>query len=189
MSDRRRAQFVLLAAVVVVTALVPMLLAYAQLDAESGAHDAPDERTAIADAEQSLERSVGETTVALANRTDADRHDLVASLAVDRLEPTRDRLESSGTDRGLTVDVSRNVTAATGWAETACPRGPDRAFGDCVVTDGVVTQTRANATALVAVALDVRVRGPDADARATFVIRGVRGSVADGTTPTTAGRP
>jgi hypothetical protein len=177
---RRRGQFVLLAAAVVVTALAPMLLAYAQLAyVDGGGGETPDARATLGDAERTLERTVGDVTVALANRTAADRHRFLADLAVDRLAPARTRIESSGTDRGLTVAVDRNATAATRWAEAACPRGPARAFGDCVVTDGVVTQTRANTTALVAVAVDVRVAGPDATTEATFVVRGVRGTVAD----------
>lgn len=174
----RRGQLVLLAAAVVVTALAPMLLAYAQLGYVDGGGDTPDVRMTLADAERTLERSVADTTTALANRTAAGRHRFVADLAIDRLDPARTRIESSGTDRGLTVAVARNTTAATQWTEEACPRGPARAFGDCAVTDGVVTQTRANTTALVAVAVDVRVAGPDAAAEATFVVRGVRGTVA-----------
>jgi hypothetical protein len=76
------------------------------------------------------------------------------------------------------VSVTRNDTAARQWARTACPRGRARAFGACVATEGVVTQTRANSTALVAVAVDISVRGADGTATATLVVRGVRGAVA-----------
>lgn len=176
---RRRGQFVLLAAAVVVTALVPMLLAYAQLGYAGDAAATPDARTTLSDAERSLERSVGDATTALSNRTDAGRHRFLAGRVGDRLAPARERVEASGTDRGHVVTVARNTTAATRWAERACPGGEARAFGDCVVTDGVVTQTRADTTALVAVAVDVRVRGPDGTLGATFVIRGVRGTVGD----------
>jgi hypothetical protein len=47
------------------------------------------------------------------------------------------------------------------------------------LTDTEATD-RADTTALVAVAFDVRVVGPDGRMRATVVVRGVRGSVADG---------
>ena len=174
---RRRGQFVLLAAAVVVTALVPMLLAYAQLGYAADVAPTPETRTTLVDAERSLERSVGDATTALSNRTDAGRHRFLADRVVDRLAPARERIESVGTDRGLTVAVARNTTAATRWAERACPDGEARDFGDCVVTDGVVTQTRADTTALVAVAVDVRVAGPDATTAATFVVHGVRGTV------------
>lgn len=186
---RRRGQLVLLAAAVVVTALVPMLLAYAQLGYTADTTTTLDARTTLADAERSLERSVGDATTALSDRAEAGRHAFLADLVVARLAPTRERIESSGTDRGHAVAVTRNTTAATDWAERACPGGEARDFGDCVVTDGVVTQTRANTTVLVAVAVDVRVTAPDGTAEATFVIRGVRGtvgrvrSVARATTP------
>jgi hypothetical protein len=88
-------------------------------------------------------------------------------------------LESSGTTHGVVVDATRNDTAARRWAGTACPRGPDHLFDECVTIDGVVTQTRANATALVAVAFDVTIRGADGTARITVVVRGVRGVATD----------
>jgi hypothetical protein len=191
MTDRRRGQLVLLAAAVVVTALAPMLLAYAQVTVDDGTRgDAAGpsaERAALVDAKRSLERSVADATLALANETEADRHRLVTRRATGRLDPALAALESSGTARAVVVDVARNDTAARRWAGTACPRGPAHVFDECVTTDGVVTQTRANSTALVAVAFDVSVRGPDGTVAVTVVIRGVRGAVAD--SGTTAPRP
>jgi hypothetical protein len=180
--SHRRGQLVLLAAAVVVTALVPMLLAYAQLTVGVAGYDvtgAAAERTTLDDATRSLERAVADTTVAVANGTDPDSHRTVAALSTDRLNSTVTTLESSGTARGVTVAIDRNASAARNWARTGCPRGPGRVFDTCAVADGVVTQTRANSTALVAVAFDVTVRGPDGRATVTVVIRGVRGVVAD----------
>jgi len=181
MMRRRRGQLVLLAAAVVVTALVPMLLAYAQLTAGVGAGgdvaDTADERATLADTERVLERSVSDATRTLAN-TSADRHDILAVRVGDRLALTLAELESSGSNRGVAISIARNATVARRWARNACPRGPARVFDTCAVTDGIVTQTRANSTALVAVAFDVTVRGPDGTARATVVVRGVRGVVA-----------
>lgn len=187
MTRRRRGQLVLLAAAVVVTALVPMLLAYAQLTAGVGAggdvaHTA-DQRATLADATRTLERSVSDTSRTLAGGTIADRHDAVASRTINHLAQAVEALESSGTNRGVAVSVARNATAAKQWARTACPRGPSRVFGSCVVTDGVVTQTRANTTAVVAVAFDVTVRGSSGTASATVVVRGVRGAVATDSHP------
>jgi len=178
---RDRGQLVLLAAAVVVTALVPMLLAYAQLTAGAGvgsdAADTAAERATLDDSTRALERAVGDATLALANAS-ADRHGAVARRAIDRLGPTVTALESSGTNRGVVVSITRNDTAARRWARGACPRGRARAFGACVATEGIVTQTRANSTALVAVAVDISVRGADGTATTTLVIRGVRGAVA-----------
>jgi hypothetical protein len=180
----RRGQFVLLAAVVVVTALVAMLAAYAQLGPRASAPDPAVERTTVADAKRVLERSVAETTTAVANNSTGaggDGSRAVARAVVDRLRPAVARLESSGSSRGVAVAVERNDTAATRWIAADCPYGPARRFGACVVTDGVVTQPRANDTVAVAVAFDVTVRGPRGTVAATFVIRGVRGAVADAT--------
>ena len=183
-SRRRRGQLVLLAAAVVVTALVPMLLAYAQLGATDPAvTTSTAERAALTDARRTLERSVDETTLLLANDTDASSHDAVARSAIGQFERTATAISTSGADRGAVVSVARNTTAARRWARGDCPRGPNRAFGTCVVTDGVVTQTRGNSTALVAVAVDISVRSPDADMRTTVVVRGVRGVVAADAAP------
>jgi len=178
---RDRGQLVLLAAAVVVTALVPMLLAYAQLTAGVGAgSDAADtaaEQATLDDSTRALERAVGDATLALSNAS-ADRHDAVARRTISRLGPTVTALESSGTNRGVVVSITRNDTAARRWARGVCPRGRARAFGACVATEGIVTQTRANSTALVAVAVDISVRGADGTATTTLVVRGVRGAVA-----------
>lgn len=181
MIRERRGQFVLLAAVVVVTALVAMLAAYAQLGPRTSVADPAVERTSVADAKRALERSVAETTTALANGTDEgdERPRAVARAADDRLGPAAANVESAGSTRGVAVTVTRNDTAATQWAEAACPRGQSRRFGDCVVTDGVVTQPRANGTAVVAVAFDVTAQGRRGTMEATFVVRGVRGAVGE----------
>jgi hypothetical protein len=177
--SRRRGQLVLLAAAVVVTALVPMLLAYAQLGYAADATTTPDERTTLTDAKRALERTVAEAAGAVSNGTAADQHRRATDLTATRLDPTVAAIESSGTARGVTVDVAHNASAARRWGRSNCPRGPDRAFDACVADAGVITQTRTDTTALVAVAVDVRVRGPDGTARATFVVRGVRGAVSD----------
>jgi hypothetical protein len=101
MIRRRRGQLVLLAAAVVITALVPMLLAYAQLTVgvADDATSAAVERTTLDDATRSLERAVADTTVAVANGTDPDSHRTVATLATDRLNSAVTTLESAGTAR------------------------------------------------------------------------------------------
>jgi len=180
--SRRRGQLVLLAAAVVVTALVPMLLAYAQLGYVGDAAAPSDDRagTTLVDGKRALERTVAEATGAVSNGTAADQHRRATDLVGSRIDATAAAVESTGTARGVAVDVARNASAARRWASVHCPRGPDRAFGACVASGGVITQTRANTTALVAVAVDVSVRGPDGTARATFVVRGVRGAVSVG---------
>jgi hypothetical protein len=186
----RRGQLILLAAAVVVTALVPMILAYAQVGyGGAPTEPAPAQTGAtVADSKRVLERSVAEAAGVVSARTGPNQHQSAADIAVAELEPAVQSIESTGTDRTV-VDVSRNASAAGRWAERACPRGPNRAFGPCVLADGVVTQTRANTTALVAVAVDVHARGPHGATRTTLVVRGVRGAVADrhtGATPATS---
>ncbi|UIP00364.1 hypothetical protein Hbl1158_03055 [Halobaculum sp. CBA1158] len=173
MTDRKatdRGQLVLLAAALAAAALVPMALAYLTL----GAH--PDV-AATADRDRP-----GESTLRALDRAATN-----ASAAVDR-RPWREREETvtdfdaafAGDARGIetarlsetvAVDVAYNATAATAWAETACPTGPNRAFGDCEVIEGVVVQDRAGEATPVAVGVDVRVVEPDGTTELTVVIR------------------
>lgn len=175
---RARAQLVLLAAAVVVAALVPMVFAYAQLGYDADVRGAPDARATVTDAQRLLERAVGSAASALDSEVGPDQHEALAREMDDRLAPAVSRLAASGADRDLTVSVERNATAARAWAADACPGGPTRQFGACVVTDGVVTQTRANTTTVVAVAFDLHVRGPQSTTEATVVVRAVGGVVA-----------
>lgn len=176
---RARAQLVLLAAAVVVAALVPMLLAYAQLSYHADVRGTSDVRASVANAERVLERAVRATSADVEGTVAPGEHERAAGRVDDGLDPAITRLESSGAGRDLTVSVERNATAARRWAVEDCPGGPVREFGPCVVTDGVVTQNRANSTAVVAVGFDLHVRGPRATADATVVVRAV-GGVASG---------
>ncbi|WP_224447668.1 DUF7261 family protein [Haloprofundus salilacus] len=54
------------------------------------------------------------------------------------------------------VPAGQATTAGTQWAETNCPRGPNREFGPCESFGGVVVQERAGDAVVVAVSLDVR---------------------------------
>nr|WP_224447652.1 hypothetical protein [Haloprofundus salilacus] len=53
--------------------------------------------------------------------------------------------------------MTANATAGTQWAETNCPRGPNREFGPCESVGDIVVQERAGDAVVVAVSLDVRV--------------------------------
>jgi hypothetical protein len=170
--SRDRGQLVLLAAVVVAVALVPMAVAYAQLgyDADHSA-DAPD--VTLDDVRRSLDAAF--TTAALDVDGTADASDATAAASAVRedLRAAVRRLERdvAATDRGLVV--SYNATAAAAWADERCPGGAGREFGDCRVESGLVVQSRAGETTVLAAGFDLSVVGPGERTNATVLVEAV----------------
>ncbi|MFC6987906.1 hypothetical protein ACFQJD_02770 [Haloplanus sp. GCM10025708] len=66
---------------------------------------------------------------------------------------------------GVDYAVAFNDTAADRFAETHCPGGELREFEPCAATGGVVAQSRANQTVVVAAAFDVTARSAAATRR------------------------
>lgn len=165
----RRAQVVLAAAVVVATALVPMLIAYLQLGypADPAADRSPDR---LVDARHALDRATTRGAVRADGLNWTNR--LTAfQRANATVETTMAHLEAGGAPSGTVVEVAYNDTAANSVTDRSCPAGENRAFGECVAAEGVVLQERAGTVAVVAVAVDVRVRSPRTDSLATVVFR------------------
>lgn len=79
-------------------------------------------------------------------------------------------LETSRLEEGVAYDVSYNATAAAAWTSEHCDRGDGKRFGPCETDGGVAMQERAGEAVLLAVALDVRVVGPDAETDLTVVL-------------------
>ena len=166
----RRAQAVLAAAAVVAVALVPMLVAYLQLGhpPDAAARAADDE--GLADVRRSLDRAATRAAAradgaAWANRSRAYRR------ANATLADAAARVEARGAARDRSYRVSRAESVAARLARVDCPRGARRAFGPCEAVGGVVLQARAGETAVVYVALRVRVRSPEGQTDATLVAR------------------
>jgi len=165
---RGRAQFVLVAAVIVAVALAPVVLAYLQL----GAHpDVADENGNYgADAKRFLERATHEAGAEATGLDWADRARTVRRVRGE-LEPRLETLNASRVEEGLAHAVRYNRSAATAWARERCPGGDGRRFGPCRAVDGVVVQERAGETTVLAVAYDVTVTTARGESELTFVIR------------------
>jgi hypothetical protein len=168
-SADRRAQTVLLAATVIALAMVPLAVAYLQLgahpDAAAGEPQPDGARTAAA-----LDRALTDAVAGVpANYSWASRDD--AAVAVrERLAPAIDRLETAGVEEGVARLIAYNDTAARRWASANCPRGPDRQFGDCETSGGLVLQERVGETHVLAAAFDVRVTTDRGTTRVTVVV-------------------
>lgn len=167
----RRGQLVLLAAVALVVALVPLTLAHLQLGYRadvSAAGDAIDERP-LAEAEHALAVALDDAVDGVPKSNPwADRSQAV-TVVKNRLASTLDALNQSGLSEGVISRVSYNQSRAR-TAVADCPSGPDRRFGPCRAEGGVVVQERAGQTHVVAVAFDVRSLGQDAERTLTTVV-------------------
>lgn len=72
-------------------------------------------------------------------------------------------------------DNNDNESATRAWARENCPVGPNRQFGACRASDGVVVQERAGDTTVLAVAFDVRATTGRGTYEATVLVEVVGG--------------
>lgn len=170
-SGDRRGQLVLLAAAVLAVALVPMTLAYLQLgyhedvDA-SGAGDTP-----LRDAERTLDSALHDAVDGVPERYPWSNRTGAVTEVRNRLRDDLSTLNRSGVESGTASAVSYNHSRALVWAGENCPSGPARQFGPCRADRGVVVQSRANQTHVLAVAFDVRITASEGRWRSTTTVR------------------
>ncbi len=164
---RNRAQLVLVAAVVMTAALVPLALAYLQLGYQASV---PVDDDPVRDATDTLDRALVDAADGVPSGYGwADREGAVDTVR-DRLRSTLSTLNRSRLDDDTALAVTYNASLASEWASDSCPGGAGRAFGPCRADRGVVVQERAGETHVLAVAIDVRVTGPAADRRGSVVL-------------------
>jgi hypothetical protein len=171
---RARGQLVLLAAVALVIALVPMALAHLQLGYQADMQAATVDDQPVAESERVLRRAVDDAAAPIPSQYDwGERRDAVAAVR-NRLDATRATLNTSRLDRTTAIGVSYAQQRARQWATTSCPRGQHRQFGSCVADRGVVVQERLGETHVVAVAFDVTVTSARGTTR-TITVVGING--------------
>jgi len=154
MKEGSRGQLVLIAALALVVALVPLVFAYLQLGYHGDIR--PDEPADTAQAERTLDRSLHDAVTGVDGTYSWSNRTAAVTAVRDRLDATSATLERSELSGGVVYDVSANETRATRWATRHCPRGSDRQFGPCEADRGVVVQERSGRTHVLAVAIDVR---------------------------------
>lgn len=165
-----RGQVVLLAALVLVVALVPIVAAYLQLGYEGETHAGIDSEPEQ-DTRRLLERSVQEATNTIPASYEWSERQNAAERVRDRLEPTAKGIEQSRLESGVTQQLAYNESRADEWAEGHCPSGPDRQFGPCESIDGIVLQERAGRTHVLAVVVDLTTTAAARESTLTTVIR------------------
>jgi len=164
-----RGQFVLLAAVALAVALVPLVLAYLQLgyhdDIHAGSGNAPAQQ-----ATTTLERGLHDAGTGVPIEYSWVERSAAVDAVHDRLEPTREAVTTAGLDRGIVYTVKYSQQRADDWAGSNCPDGPDRQFGPCEAIDGVIVQERQGRTHVLGAAFDVSVTTPDRELRLSLTI-------------------
>jgi hypothetical protein len=161
---------VLLAALVLVVALIPITVAYLQLGYTGDPHTSLSSDTEQ-ETQRLLERTVQNVTSDIpATYRWSERRTAVERVR-ERLEPTVGVLEQSRLADGITQRLTYNQSRADNWAGEQCLRGPDRQFGSCMAIDGIVVQQRAGRTHVLAVAVDLSTTAPNHDSTLATVIR------------------
>jgi len=161
---------VVLAALALALALVPMTLAYLQLgyDGDAEATTVTDDRTE--DVRRTLQRALADATADVPARYDWGERDAAAVEVRDRLRPTIRSVTTTSTDSTGAVTITSNETRTGVWASRHCPTGPGRDFGPCEAGGGLVVQERAGQTHVVAFAVDVTVTTEDTERATTMVL-------------------
>jgi len=171
----RRAQLVLVAAVAVSLAFVPVLAAYLQTGYAGDADAMAARSHPGADAVAALDRGVDAAAPGLAADYAWPERERAVAAYRDAFDETRRGVAHARRGRGVGVVVAYDAAAASAWRTANCPDGRGRAFGPCEAHDGVVVQERAGRTHVVAVALNVTVVAPDGSERLAVVLRRANG--------------
>jgi hypothetical protein len=169
LDSRDRGQLVLLAAIALVVALVPLVLAYTQLgyhaDVRSGTATTPG-----AEVERTLDRGLQNATEDVAVTYRWTDRETAAATVRNRMEPVLAAVVESRLAEGTAIQVSYNQTRTAAWVQANCPGGPNRQFGSCEAMSGLAVQERANRTHVLGAAFDVQVTTPETDLQFTTVV-------------------
>jgi hypothetical protein len=167
---RSRGQLVVLAAVALALALVPMTLAYLQLGYASDSEATTLTADSTQDIERTLQRALVDATAEVPVRHDWENRSAAAQSVRNRLRPTIHSVTTTSVDSDRAVTVSPNGTRASAWARANCPSGPAREFGPCQSDGGLVVQERAGRTQVLAFAVDVTVTTDDTERTTTLLL-------------------
>lgn len=169
MTDRsRRGQLVLIAAIALAIALVPLVLALTQLafHEDVGAGTTTDW---MGESERTLERALVDAS---GDTTEYEWHDRssAATAVRENLSEVIHSIERSGLEAGTAISIEYNTTRTASWLSETCPGGPDRQFGDCEVSAGIAVQERSGETHVLGVAVDIAVTTPETESTLTTVL-------------------
>lgn len=168
-TGRGRGQLVLVAGVALALALVPLVFAYLQL----GYHEDVTGASGMDPLEQvdrTLTEAVHDVATDIPSTYQWGARDLAAQTVREGLDDRFEDVETARLADGIAIELALNHTRAIEWETDNCPVGPDRQFGECSVDEGVVMQDRGGDVHVLGVGLDVRVTGPEGQARLETVV-------------------
>lgn len=168
--NNKRGQLVLVAAVLIVVALVPIAFAYLQLGYNADIEASGDYADPLANADRFLSRAVHEAGANISTHYVWNHRSSAVTAVHDRLQSRIFVLERSQITEGIAYRVSYNDSAAVAWTITHCPSGPARQFGPCEIDRSVIIQERAGETHVLAVAFDVTITTERGRIEATVII-------------------
>lgn len=163
-----KGQLVLVAAILVAVALIPLVVASLQLgyDADREAIQSAD--SPLKDAKRVLGHAIRRVEVNGSWNTTVIRS---------RLQPSITALERSRSVPGGVYQVSYNKSTAKRWAKESCPQGPTRRFGPCRAQRGVILQKRSGEIQLVGVAYTVTILTEHGQLSTTLIVPGAQTAV------------
>ncbi len=167
----RRGQLVLLAAVALALALVPMTLAYLQLGYHADGDAATVDEERLSKTEVTLSRAVDDASTTIPAAYTWSNRSAAIQTVRDRLRSTIGSLNTSRLPEGTVFHITYNQSRASRWASNNCPHGPNRDFGSCSAEKGVVVQNRRNETHVLAAVFDVEMTTQRGDWRTISVVR------------------
>jgi hypothetical protein len=166
--DRNRGQLVLVAALALVVALVPLVFAYLQLGYQDDFRS--EQSVDTAQVERTLDRSLHAAVASTDGQYSWSRRGAAVTAVRTQLNGTIADLERSQLSEAIVYKVSYNTTRADRWARQNCPSGPNRRFGSCEADRGIVVQQRQGQTQILAVAVDVRATAETTESRLRTVL-------------------
>jgi len=166
--SRSRGQLVLVAALALIVALVPLVFAYLQLGYQDDLQ--PTQQGETGQIERTLDRALHDAAAETAGEYEWPQRTAAVAAVHGRLNGTIRELERAELTEGVIYEIQYNASRAAEWAAQYCPGGPDRQFGPCEAEGGVVVQERAGETHVLAVAVDIRTTATASEGRLRLVL-------------------
>lgn len=165
--DGQRGQLVLLAAVALALALVPLVGAYLQLGYSPESR--PPGQTPAEQATGTLDRALQDATARTTSYDWAERTNAATAVRTE-MASTVATVETARLADGIAYQVSYNETRIADWVADNCPDGPDRQFGSCRAVEGLAVQERDGRTHTLAAAFDIEITTPTQETTVTTVL-------------------
>ncbi len=185
-TGRDRGQLVLVAAAALAIALFPLVLAYLQLGYAGDVAAEPTGSDPAAELDRALDRAIHDAAADVETRTNGGRTEDTMASTNDPIEESDvaaaafkrvlasdvERIETARIEDGTAARIEYAPETADEWVTDGRWRqGVAANFPEPTTHDGVVVQQRAGEPTIVAIAVDVHLRTPNAIVDRRVVVR------------------